>query len=47
MHLSMLPQQVRYGFFGTIDFAIVEAVDVTPGGAIAHNPLWSRYQTWC
>jgi succinate CoA transferase len=34
MHLSMLPQQVRYGFFGAIDVAIVEAVDVTPGGAI-------------
>jgi propionyl-CoA:succinyl-CoA transferase len=34
MHLSMLPQQVRYGFFGEIDFAIVEAVDVTPGGAV-------------
>ena len=34
MHLSILPQQVRYGFFGEIDFAIVEAVDVTPGGAI-------------
>jgi acetyl-CoA hydrolase len=34
MHLSMLPQQVRYGFFGDIDVAIVEAVSVTPGGAV-------------
>jgi propionyl-CoA:succinyl-CoA transferase len=34
MHLSMLPQQVRYGFFGPIDVAIVEAVDVTPAGGI-------------
>ncbi|MEA2738054.1 MAG: hypothetical protein QOH05_1361 [Acetobacteraceae bacterium] len=34
MHLSTLPQQVRYGFFGEIDLAIVEAVDVTRGGAI-------------
>jgi acetyl-CoA hydrolase len=34
MHLSLLPQQVRYGFFGEVDFAIVEAVDVTPGGAV-------------
>jgi acetyl-CoA hydrolase len=34
MHLSMLPQQVRYGFFGKIDMAIVEAVDVTAGGAV-------------
>lgn len=34
MHLSMLQQQVRYGFFGEIDHAIIEAVDVTPGGGI-------------
>ena len=34
MHLSMLPQQVRYGFFGAVDVAIVEAVDVTPSGGI-------------
>jgi propionyl-CoA:succinyl-CoA transferase len=34
MHLSMLPQQVRYGFFGEINHAIVEAVDVTAGGAV-------------
>src|SRR6202000_1081319 len=34
MHLSLLPQQVRYGFFGDIDVAIVEAVDVTAGGGV-------------
>jgi propionyl-CoA:succinyl-CoA transferase len=34
MHLSILPQQVRYGFFGKVDYAIVEAVDVTAGGAV-------------
>ena len=34
MHLSILPQQVRYGFFGKVDYAVVEAVDVTPGGGV-------------
>ena len=34
MHLSMLPQAVRYGFLGKVDWAIVEACDVTSGGGI-------------
>ena len=34
MHLSAFPQQVRYGFFGAVDHAVVEAVDVTPAGGI-------------
>jgi succinate CoA transferase len=34
MHLSAFPQQVRYGFFGAVDYAIVEAVDVTPAGGV-------------
>ena len=34
MHLSAVQQQVRYGFFGAIDVAIVEAVDVMPSGGI-------------
>ncbi len=34
MHLSQLPQAVRYGFFGEIDWALVEACDVTPKGEI-------------
>ncbi len=34
MHLSAFPQQVRYGFFGAVDYAVVEAVDVTPAGGI-------------
>lgn len=34
MHLSAFPQQVRYGFFGAVDHAIVEAVDVTPAGGV-------------
>ncbi len=34
MHLSHLPQQVRSGFLGKFDWAIVEACDVTPQGEI-------------
>jgi acetyl-CoA hydrolase len=34
MHLSMLPQAVRYGFLGSIDWAVLEASDVTAGGGI-------------
>jgi acetyl-CoA hydrolase len=34
MHLSHVPQTVDFGFFGTIDFAIVEATEVTPDGRI-------------
>lgn len=34
MHLSMLPQAVRYGFLGPIDWAILEASDITAGGGV-------------
>ena len=34
MHLSHVPQMVEFGFFGHIDFAVVEAVDVTPDGRV-------------
>ena len=34
MHLSMLAQELRYGFLGKIDVAIVEAADVTEDGEI-------------
>lgn len=34
MHLSMLPQAVRYGFLGPVHWAVVEACDLTPGGGI-------------
>jgi succinate CoA transferase len=34
MHLSLLPQYVRYGFLGELDWAIVEAADVSPDGKI-------------
>jgi acetyl-CoA hydrolase len=34
MHLSSLPQAVRYGFLGPLHWAVVEACDVTAGGGI-------------
>jgi acetyl-CoA hydrolase len=34
MHLSHVPQMVEFGFFGTLDYAVVEAVDVTDDGRI-------------
>ena len=34
MHLSLLPQYVRYGFLGELDWAIVEAADVSPDGKV-------------
>lgn len=33
-HLSEMAQEVRYGFYGKIDYAIIEAADVTPSGEI-------------
>ncbi len=32
MHLSQLPQVVRYGFLGPVHWAVVEACDLTAGG---------------
>jgi acetyl-CoA hydrolase len=34
MHLSVLPQIVRYGFLGPVRWAVLEACDVTAGGGI-------------
>jgi acetyl-CoA hydrolase len=34
MHLSVVPQNARYGFLGPIHFAVVEACDLTAGGGI-------------
>lgn len=34
MHLSMLAQEMRYGFLGPVNVAIVEAADVTEDGEI-------------
>jgi acetyl-CoA hydrolase len=34
MHLSHIPQLVHFGFFGTLDYAVVEAIDLTNDGRI-------------
>ncbi|MGB0792679.1 MAG: succinate CoA transferase [Opitutales bacterium] len=34
MHLSQLPQAIRYGQLGTLSFAVIEAADVSPAGEI-------------
>ncbi len=34
MHLSMLAQEIRYGFLGPVNVAIVEAADITEDGEI-------------
>ena len=34
MHLSEVTQMIKYGFFGEIDIAVVEAVDVTEDGRV-------------
>ena len=33
-HLSDMAQETRYGFYGNIDFAIIEAADITPDGEL-------------
>lgn len=33
-HLSMLPQDMRYGFLGKVDIAIIEAADISEDGEI-------------
>jgi acetyl-CoA hydrolase len=34
MHLSLLPQAVRYGFLGPVHWAVVEACDLSAGGGV-------------
>ncbi len=33
-HLSEMAQEMRYGFYGKIDWALIEAADITPDGEI-------------
>lgn len=33
-HLSEMAQETRYGFYGNIDYAVIEAADITPDGEI-------------
>ncbi|MFQ3670051.1 MAG: acetyl-CoA hydrolase/transferase family protein [Verrucomicrobiia bacterium] len=47
MHLSTLPQQVRYGFLGRFHWAIVEACEVTPDGKIVPTTSVGASPTFC
>ena len=47
MHLSMLPQSVRYGFFGPFKWAIVEACDVNDDGEIVLTTSVGASNTFC
>jgi acetyl-CoA hydrolase len=49
MHLSHVPQTLSFGFFGRMDFAVVEATEVTPDGrvylttSIGASPTFLQY----
>jgi len=47
MHLSLLPQYVRYGFLGKFQWAVVEAADVTPDGEIILSSSIGATPTFC
>ncbi|MGC4074261.1 MAG: succinate CoA transferase [Nibricoccus sp.] len=47
MHLSMLPQNVRYGFLGKISWAIIEACNVTDDGQIVPTSAVGASPTFC
>jgi acetyl-CoA hydrolase len=34
MHLSLLPQHVRYGFLGEVNWAVIEAADINDNGEV-------------
>jgi succinate CoA transferase len=49
MHLSHVPQTIAFGFFGRINFAVVEATEITPDGrvylstSIGASPTYLQY----
>jgi len=47
MHLSMLPQNVRYGFLGKFSWAVVEACEVTNDGQIVPTSGVGASPTFC
>ena len=47
MHLSVVQQMVRYGFFGEMDWAIIEATEVTPDGKIYLTTAGGAAATYC
>ncbi len=47
MHLSLMPQAVRYGFLGPVHWAVVEASDITAGGGIVLTSSVGAAPTFC
>jgi propionyl-CoA:succinyl-CoA transferase len=47
MHLSLMPQVTRYGFLGKVDWAVVEACDITEGGGIVLTSGVGATPTFC
>ncbi len=47
MHLSMMPQAVRYGFLGPVHWAVVEACDVSEYGEITLTSSVGAAPTFC
>ena len=47
MHLSHLPQSVLFGFFGKIDFAVVEATEITADGRVYLTTSIRTHRLFC
>ncbi len=47
MHLSMMPQAVRYGFLGPVRWAVVEASDISKAGEITLTSSVGAAPTFC
>jgi acetyl-CoA hydrolase len=47
MHLSMMPQVVRYGFLGPVRWGVIEASDISPSGEITLTSSVGAAPTYC
>jgi succinate CoA transferase len=47
MHLSMAPQNIRYGFLGPVHYAVIEACDVSARGEITLTSSVGAAPTFC
>jgi acetyl-CoA hydrolase len=47
MHLSMMPQAVRYGFLGPVRWAVIEASDISQAGEITLTSSVGAAPTYC
>lgn len=47
MHLSLLPQAIRYGFLPHMNWAVIEASDITPNGEITLTSAVGAAPTHC